>query len=272
MAVAGDLIAHRLGSAYGPDNSETALRHSLSGPLEGLETDVCLTADGELVLLHSPLLSVGTTLTGWAHERTLEELLDASLLDSHGEPAGEPPLTLEQLLEAAPYELTVQVEVKTQSSPELARRTAAAICGRFARSPQRERLEVISFHTDACEVAAAAGFRTRLVIWADYAPEMLAGWALRHRVTGVKVEHFLLSAQLVGLLRAAGITVSTGTVNNVELLEEVLRAQPRCITTDRPHELREEAIARGLLPVSYEPPAEVRGSSEALAEEEPVLL
>jgi glycerophosphoryl diester phosphodiesterase len=250
--VAGDLIAHRLGSAYGPDNSATALRHSLSGPLEGLETDVCLTADGELVLLHSPLLSLGTTLSGWAHERLLEELLESSLLDSDGEPAGEPPLTLEQLLEVAPLDLIVQIEVKTQSSPDLARRTATAICERFARSRQRERLEVISFHTDACEVAAAAGFRSRLVIWADYAPEMLAGWALRHAVTGVKVEHFLLSDELVGLLRSAGITVSTGTVNDIDLLEEVLRAQPRCITTDRPHELREEAVARGLLPVSYD--------------------
>jgi glycerophosphoryl diester phosphodiesterase len=255
MTVAGDLIAHRLGSAYGPDNSETALRRSLSGPLEGLETDVCLTADGELVLLHDPLLSQGTTLAGWAHERRLEELLEGSLLGPDGDPADEPPLTLDQLLANAPLDLIVQVEVKTQSNPELAQRTAAAICDRYARSPQRERLEVISFHTDACEVAAAAGFRTRLVIWADYAPEMLAGWALRHGVSGVKVEHFLLSDQLVGILRAAGITVSTGTVNDVELLNEVLRAQPRCITTDRPHELRREAVARGLLPVSYELPA-----------------
>jgi glycerophosphoryl diester phosphodiesterase len=252
MTVAGDLIAHRLGSAYGPDNSETALRRSLSGPLEGLETDVCLTADGELVLLHDPLLPLGTTLAGWAHERRLEELLEGSLLNPGGEPAGEPPLTLERLLDYAPLDLIVQVEVKTQSNPELARRTAAAICDRYARSPQRERLEVISFHTDACEVAAAAGFRTRLVIWADYAPEMLAGWALRHGVSGVKVEHFLLSDHLVGILRAAGITVSTGTVNDVELLDDVLRAQPRCITTDRPHELRREAVARGLLPVCYE--------------------
>ena len=250
--MAGDLIAHRLGSAYGPDNSETALRHSLSGPLEGLETDVCLTADGGLVLLHDPLLSLGTTLSGWTHERALGEILDASLLDAHGEPAGEAPLTLEQLLEVVPLDLTVQVEVKTQSSPQLARRTAAAICERYERSLQRDRLEVISFHTDACEVAAAAGLRTRLVIWADYAPKALAGWALRHGVSGVKVEHFLLSDDLVGPLRAAGITVSTGTVNDVDLLEEVLRVVPRCITTDRPHELRAEAQARGLLPVGYE--------------------
>ncbi|HEY6638903.1 MAG TPA: glycerophosphodiester phosphodiesterase [Solirubrobacterales bacterium] len=253
--MAGDLIAHRLGSAYGPDNSETALRRSLSGPLKGLETDVCLTADGGLVLLHDPLLSLGTTLSGWVHERTLREILGGSLLDSDGEPAGEPPLTLEHLLEVVPLDLTVQVEVKTQSNPELARRTAGAICERYGPSTQRDRLEVISFHTDACEVAAAAGLRTRLVIWADYAPETLADWALRHGVSGVKVEYFLLSDELLGPLRAAGITVSTGTVNDVDLLEEILRIEPRCITTDRPHELRAEALARGLLPIDYELPA-----------------
>jgi glycerophosphoryl diester phosphodiesterase len=251
VTVAGDLIAHRLGRAYGPDNSATALRRSLGGPLEGVETDVCLTADGELVLLHDPLLSLGTTLSGWAHERTLDELHRASILGPDGEPVEEPPLTLDRLLELTPPELIVQVEVKTQSNPELARLTAAAICERYGQSPERRRLEVISFHTVACEVAAAAGFRTRLVIWADYAPGVLAGWAMRHGVTGVKVEHFLLSDQLVDTLRAAGITISTGTVNEVELLEKVLAAQPRCITTDRPHELRAEGTARGLLPVGY---------------------
>jgi glycerophosphoryl diester phosphodiesterase len=251
MTVAGDLIAHRLGRGYGPDNSEAALRRSLAGPLEGIETDVCLTADRELVLLHDPLLSLGTTLSGWAHERAAEEITEARILGADGNPTEERPITLEHALELTPPQLIVQVEVKSQSNPELARATATEICERYRESPERDRLEVVSFHTDACEVSAAAGFKTRLVIWADYAPSVLAGWAIRHRVTGVKVEHFLLSDELVNTLRVAGITVSTGTVNDVELLEKVLAAQPRCITTDRPHELRADAIARGLLPVGY---------------------
>ena len=65
------LYAHRLGHAYGPDSSALALRRSLAGgALAGVETDACLTADGELVLLHHPLLPIGTTLEGWTHERT----------------------------------------------------------------------------------------------------------------------------------------------------------------------------------------------------------
>ena len=63
------LYAHRLGRHYGPDSSAAALRHTLTGPIEGLETDVCLTADDRLVLLHDPLLTLGTTLDGWARQR-----------------------------------------------------------------------------------------------------------------------------------------------------------------------------------------------------------
>ena len=49
------LYAHRLGRAYGPDSSAAALIGALTAGVDGLETDVCLTADGELVLLHDPV-------------------------------------------------------------------------------------------------------------------------------------------------------------------------------------------------------------------------
>jgi glycerophosphoryl diester phosphodiesterase len=247
-----DIIAHRLGRSYGPDNSAAALERCLSGPLDGLETDVCLTADRELVLLHDPLLSLGTTLSGWAHEHTLAEIKHGLILGSDGEPTDQSPLALAELLEGAPRDLIVQAEVKTHSSPELARETAAAICNRYANTPERDRLEVISFHTEACEVAAEHGLRTRLVIWADYAPESLAGWAVTHGVSGVKVEHFMLTEPLVNLLRAAGLSVSTGTINDLELLAAVVGADPKCLTTDRPHELVGEAAAAGLIPFPLE--------------------
>ncbi|MGZ4183584.1 MAG: glycerophosphodiester phosphodiesterase [Solirubrobacteraceae bacterium] len=68
------LYAHRLGRAYGPDSSLAALHRTIQQPLDGLETDCCLTADGELVLLHDPLLDLGTTASGWAHQRTAMEI------------------------------------------------------------------------------------------------------------------------------------------------------------------------------------------------------
>lgn len=241
------LYAHRLGRAYGPDSSRPALEAALASGAEGLETDVCLTADGRLVLLHDPLLALRTTLDGWAHQRAAAEIVAARLRDREHEPTAEHPLLLDELLDAVPDGLGLQLEVKAHADPELAERTARAVCELCRGHPHRERIEVTSFHGAACAAAAAAGYRSRLVIHAEYAPEALAAWAVHHGVAGISVEHFLLTPRLLSALRLAGLSLMTGTVNHAELLRRVVEiAAPDAVCTDRPAELRAEATAAGI--------------------------
>ena len=162
------LYAHRLGRAYGPDSSLAALHRTIQQPIDGLETDCCLTADGEPVLLHNPLLDLGTTGSGWAHQRTAAEIRAGRLRNLDGTVSDERPLPLNELLDLAPPGATLQLEVKAHANPALARRTARAVCKRLRDHPARERTEVISFWSGACEPAAELGFRARLVIIADY--------------------------------------------------------------------------------------------------------
>src|ERR1700710_2407768 len=96
------LYAHRLGRDPGPDNSRAALAATLAGPVDGVETDVCLTADGRLVLLHDPWLSAGTTAEGWVHETGWERLRRVELRDRHGMPTPETPMLVEELLARVP--------------------------------------------------------------------------------------------------------------------------------------------------------------------------
>jgi glycerophosphoryl diester phosphodiesterase len=242
------LYAHRLGRAYGPDSSLSALAKALAAPLEGLETDVCLTADGGLVLLHDPLLPLNTTLDGWAHERTTAQIRSAFIRDSGGLPTAEHPLELSDLIAAVPSDAVVQLEVKAHADRDLAVRTAEAVCERLRREPARHQVEVISFHSDACRVAAARGFRSRLVVWADYAPEALAAWAVQRGIGGVSIEHFLLTEPLVRVMRLAGLSINTGTVNDAELLARVAKLEPDAVCTDRPHQLRSELTQLSLPP------------------------
>jgi glycerophosphoryl diester phosphodiesterase len=225
------LYAHRLGRAYGPDNSRTALAGALAANADGLESDVCLTADGDLVLLHDPWLPVGTDLEGWAHERTAAELRRARLS------GGEAPLFVDELLAVAPHDLVLQFEVKSHADPELATRTVEALVAALARDAGR-RVEVLSFASGACARAAGLGLPARLVIWADYAPHVLARWARRHRLVGVCVEHFLLSPPLVAALRRGRLSVTTGTVNDAALLRRVVALGVDAVTTDDPVALR----------------------------------
>ena len=233
------MIAHRLGRAYGPDSSVAALETALAGGVAAFETDVCLTADDQLVVLHDPLLSLGTTLSGWAHERAAAVITAANLRDRDGLAIAARPMLVDELMALIPADKQVQLEVKAHADPELAARTARALCRRLR--PEQDRVEVISFHSSAGVAAAAHGYRSRLIVWTDNSPEQMAAWALNSGVAGLSVEHFLLSARLARVLRSAGLSINTGTINGVDLaLRAVELAAPDAICTDRPIELRAE--------------------------------
>jgi glycerophosphoryl diester phosphodiesterase len=239
------LFAHRCGRAYGPDSSRLALTTALAGgPLDGIETDACITRDGALVCLHDPCLPVATTVAGWAHERAAADVLTGRLLDRHGRKTGERPLLADELLDLVPAEVTVQLDVKAHADAALARRTVSALAALLARRADAGRVEVLSFHAAAVEQAVAHGLAARLVIWADYAPAALARWAADRGLIGVCIEHFLLDGPAVAPLRDAGLSVATGTVNHVAIAERVLAHAPDAITSDRPHELAAELAGR----------------------------
>lgn len=234
MGALPPVYAHRLGRVPGPDSSRAALAATLAGPVDGLETDVCLTADGRLALLHDPWLARGTTLRGWAHETAWAELATAQLRDAHGVATRETPMLLEELLDAAPGDLVVQVEVKALGDAALAAETAEAVCRLLRRRPDAARVEVLSFHAAAVVAAARRRARGRLVVWADFAPGALAAWARRHDVAGVCVEHFLLDRRHVEVLRDGGLSVTTGTIDDAELALRAAGLGVEAITSDAP--------------------------------------
>jgi glycerophosphoryl diester phosphodiesterase len=246
VATLPPLYAHRLGREPGPDSSRAALQATLAGPVDGLETDACLTADGRLVLLHEPWLSGPTTLRGWAHQTLWSDLRRARLRDRHGAPTNETPMLLDELLDDTPRDIPVQVEVKAHGDPELARATAVAVCRAAGGRADRDRVEVLSFHTTACEEAARHGMPARLIAWADYMPAALARWAALAGVGGVCIEHFLLHPALVERLRSDGLSVSTGTINDATLAARAAALGVESITTDRPAALHRELAATSL--------------------------
>ena len=151
------LYAHRLGRAYGPDSSAAALFGALTAGVDGLETDVCLTADGALVLLHDPYLPLGTDLEGFAHERTARELRRARLRDRDGRLTAEAPLFLDDLLATAPRELVLQLEVKAHADPALAGARSTRWRSRLRGRTRGRRVEVLSFEAATCARAARLG-------------------------------------------------------------------------------------------------------------------
>jgi len=108
------VIAHRGASAISPENTIIAFKRAIEIGVNAIETDVQMTKDGHLILIHDETLERTTNGTGWVKDYTLEEIkeLDAGSWFSsiYG---GESIPTLDEFFKLIyPTKLWVNLEIK----------------------------------------------------------------------------------------------------------------------------------------------------------------
>lgn len=110
--------AHRGASAYAPENTLPAFAEAAAMGADGVELDVQLTKDGEIVVIHDENLDRVSNGSGWVKDYTLDQLKGFCYNKARPEwdgPASEAVIpTLKEVYELlAPTGLTVNVELKT---------------------------------------------------------------------------------------------------------------------------------------------------------------
>ena len=105
--------AHRGASFHAPENTLSAFRKAMELGADGIETDVQITADGRLVILHNYHVDLTTFETGRVVELTLDQLRQMDFGIRKGpEFAGETIATLDEALEVVKPMRVVNVELK----------------------------------------------------------------------------------------------------------------------------------------------------------------
>lgn len=66
--------AHRGASGYAPENTMGAFSEAVRRKADGIELDVQLTKDGEIVVIHDEKLGRVSNGSGWVKDHTLKEL------------------------------------------------------------------------------------------------------------------------------------------------------------------------------------------------------
>lgn len=110
-----EIICHRGYSGYYPENTMLAFKKATEIGADGIETDVQLTKDGEVVLFHDEWLERVTGRPGFLKDFTLEQL---QKLDASGAYRGKVPTqripTLREYFELiAPTTMKTNIEFKT---------------------------------------------------------------------------------------------------------------------------------------------------------------
>ncbi len=137
--------AHRGASGYAPENTMPAFEKAIEMGADGIELDVQLTKDGELVVIHDETIDRTSDGSGWVKDLTYAKLARYNYNKTHPEYANAKIPTLEEVYALVkPTGLTVNVELKSGEIfyPELEER----VLDLTARMGMEERVIYSSFN------------------------------------------------------------------------------------------------------------------------------
>lgn len=129
------LCAHRGERVTGDGNTLSAFRNALSVDVDMIETDVRMTGDGVLILMHDEVLDTTTDGTGLIAERTLNEVRAVNAMAHAKLPcAPEPPPTLDEFLALMDAYPDVLLNIEFKDYPTAGNEAFAfASCDRIAK-------------------------------------------------------------------------------------------------------------------------------------------
>jgi glycerophosphoryl diester phosphodiesterase len=238
MYGAGDttlVFGHRGAKAYAPMNTIPAFELAAEQGAQGIELDVQLSSDGELVIIHDYTVDSTSDGTGEVATKSLDELkaLDmGSWFDAKF--AGLRIPTLDEVFTAVGQALYVNVENKVYSLPEPIMDKAVVDC--ILRNNMQERVIVSSF--------APHNLRRMHRLSPDIpqgylqSPETMAG-ATQDVLNpdDYHAEHWhhsMIDTPQMDYARETGKYVNTWTVNDATRARQLRLLGVHCIITDYP--------------------------------------
>lgn len=242
-------LAHRGGSHLpgneGRENTIHAFRAAVEMGYTHCETDVHVTADGVLIAFHDAVLDRVTDAHGAVADLPWREVRQASV-------GGEPIPTFDELLETFP-EVCFNVDIKAPGALEPlveainAHRAHRRVCvGSFSEASIHRFRRLMG-----AQVATAVGVvGTGWNAWVPALPRLLNSDGVviqlprHHRVRGVEVP--VLTRRLIDHAHARGKDVHVWTIDDADVMVELLDAGVDGVITDRPDILKDVLISRDL--------------------------
>ncbi len=240
------LIGHRGSAATAPENTLTGIRAAHAAGAEAVELDVKLSRDGVALLMHDDGLERTTNGVGrvvdadWA---TLQGL-DAGYAKRFGDQFADERIPDLPSVLALLVELNLAANLEIKPCPGRERETAAAtVAAVAAHWPAHLAPPVLSSFQRECleTVQALAPALPR-----GYLVEQLGpAWQAEATALGCVTVHpgrQALTAELAGVVRAAGFELAIWTVNDIDEAVRWRRSGANAIITDDPQRLAQALL------------------------------
>ncbi len=216
------IFAHRGASDARLENTLPAFLHALERGADGVELDVQLSRDGEVVVFHDADLLRLAGRHEWVEQLSWDELSQVTLMGGGKIPR------LVDLLAVWPTDRWLNVELKAGGAA-IGREAVKVLAG-------RPRVLLSSFDPRMLLAARAAGsgYEHALLLAAESPPFLHVSGAQAFGCASVHLDHRLTTAATVRRYQAQGLQVGVWTVNSPLRKQEVASWGVTRIITDSP--------------------------------------
>jgi glycerophosphoryl diester phosphodiesterase len=232
------ILGHRGAAGEAPENTLSGFRYARSLGLTGVELDVHLSHDGELVVIHDATVDRTTNASGSVADFTAAELAQ---LDARGTSPDWPDVvgvpTLREALDVLEGLSLIQIEIKSDTPERLERVVAGVLTEIETRGIARQTL-ITSFDTVAIEIVQRlSSDQARSFIGRHDDPHLFDTCQRLGCVQGNIHQFRQHRNRIVEELHAAGLTVGGGPCPTVEDLEAAIALGMDAVTSDFPSAL-----------------------------------
>jgi len=258
------ILAHRGASAFAPENTLRAIEVAAERGATWIETDVRLTLDGQLVMIHDETLSRTTNGSGFVSEHTLAQIrtLDAGAWFGPEFKGLQVPTLVEYLACIQDLGLSLQLELKPMRGREEELAVAVA-----------DTLESVwNFDGAASKLFLASSAERSLSVLAKRLPKVPRALALHYlphdperlaREVGVQILHVkdsFLTAEALERIARSPLEIAVATVNSRDRAQFLIGRGVQSVITDNPNLLtpgaergpESDAHVRSLIPFMEE--------------------
>ncbi len=225
------VLGHRGASAYAPENTLAAFALALEQGAHGVEFDVQLSADGQVVVIHDATVERTTNSRGRVAQLTAAEL---RALDAGG---GEGVPTLDDVFEAFGPRMLYNVELKVGGLWD--RGLARAVAVRIAAFQLQNHVVVSSFNPLALRWARRELSTTTMTAFLWY-KSPVARRAIQPLLPVVQADHPyhpLVDERYMAWMRKLRLRVHVWTVDEIEEARRLAALGVHALITNKPREI-----------------------------------
>ena len=231
--------AHRGADGYAPENTLPAFALAAEMGADGVELDVQLTKDGQVVVCHDERLDRVSSGTGWLKDHTLEELKKLDFSGENEEYAGVQIPTLKEVLDLLQDTgMYVVIELKTKVFPYLG--IEKKCIDLVKEAGYEDRVIFCSFNHLSLQKVRLFSKGMKIGYLYLHASPSIIPFVQKLGVDALHItEYNLLSPGLLRKCRELGITINVWTVNKERDLRICADLGIHAVITDYPDRVKQ---------------------------------